>query len=194
MNHSVVQLQLIYCTSTILQKNSKSNSTCASCLGRIPFWILFLCFLLKGPPLFQMVKRLPTMRETWVRALVWEVPLEKEMTAHSSILAWTVPWMEEPSRLPSMGSQRVRHDWVTSLHFLLNIFFHKFYFKSIFFISLKSLLIRRLIDFFLNCLPFPVGEVRSRRPQVRLGAFPALWQSVERAEVSRELPWNFIPA
>ena len=55
----------------------------------------------------QMVKRLPTMRETWVRSLGWEDSLEKEMAAHSSTLAWKSPWMEEPGRLQCMGSQRV---------------------------------------------------------------------------------------
>ena len=58
----------------------------------------------------QMVKRLPTMRETQVQFLGWEDPLEKEMATHSSILAWKISWMEEPGRLQSMGSQRVRHD------------------------------------------------------------------------------------
>ena len=58
----------------------------------------------------QAVKRLPTMWETWVQSLGWEVPLEKEMATHSSILAWKIPWMEEPGRLQSMGSQRVRQD------------------------------------------------------------------------------------
>ena len=58
----------------------------------------------------QMVKRLPTMRETWVRSLGREVPLEKEMATHSSILAWKIPLTEEPGRLKSMGSQRVGHD------------------------------------------------------------------------------------
>ena len=47
----------------------------------------------------QMVKHLPTMQETLVRSLGWEVPLEKEMPTHSSIFAWKIPWMEEPSRL-----------------------------------------------------------------------------------------------
>ena len=65
----------------------------------------------------QMVKRLPTMQETQVRSLGREDPLEKEIATHSSTLAWKIPWMEEPGRLQSMGSQRVRHDWVTSLHF-----------------------------------------------------------------------------
>ena len=58
----------------------------------------------------QMVKRLPAMRETWVRSLVWENLLEKKIATHSSTLAWKIPWMEEPSRLQSMGSQRGRHD------------------------------------------------------------------------------------
>ena len=65
----------------------------------------------------QMVKRLPAMRETQVQFLGWEDPLEKEMAIHSSTLAWKIPWTEEPDRLQSMGSQRVRHDWTTSLHF-----------------------------------------------------------------------------
>ena len=57
-----------------------------------------------------MVKRLPTMQETWVQALGWEDPLEKEMATHSSILAWKIPWTEEPGGLQSMGSQRVGYD------------------------------------------------------------------------------------
>ena len=58
----------------------------------------------------QVVKRLPTMRETWVQSLGREDPLEKEMATHSSILAWRIPWTEEPGRLQSTGSQRVGHD------------------------------------------------------------------------------------
>ena len=57
-----------------------------------------------------MVKRLPTMPETWVQPLGWEDLLEKEMATHSNTLAWKIPWAEEPGRLQSMGSQRVRHD------------------------------------------------------------------------------------
>ena len=57
-----------------------------------------------------MVKNLPTMQEKWVQSLGQEDPLEKEMATHSSILAWRIPWMEEPRRLRSMGSQRVGHD------------------------------------------------------------------------------------
>ena len=64
-----------------------------------------------------MVKRLPAVQETGVQSLGWEDPLEKEMATHSSTLAWKIPWTEEPGRLQSMGLQRVRHDWATSLHF-----------------------------------------------------------------------------
>ena len=56
-----------------------------------------------------MVKRLSVVRESWVRSLGWEDPLEKKMATHSSTLAWTIPWMEEPG-LQSMGSQRVGHN------------------------------------------------------------------------------------
>ena len=58
----------------------------------------------------QRVKRLPTMRETCVRSLGQEDPLEKEMTTHSSTLVWKIPWTEKSGRLQSMGSQRVRDD------------------------------------------------------------------------------------
>ena len=58
----------------------------------------------------QMVKRLSTMQETWVRSLGQEDPLEKEMAIHSSTIAWKIPWTEEAGRLQSMGSQRVGHD------------------------------------------------------------------------------------
>ena len=58
----------------------------------------------------QTVKHLSTMRETWVRSLGREDPLEKEMAIHSSTIAWKIPWTEEPGRLQSMGSQRVGHD------------------------------------------------------------------------------------
>ena len=56
------------------------------------------------------------MQETWVQSLGQEDPLEKEMATHSSILAWRIPWIEEPHGLQSMGSQRVRQDGVTNTH------------------------------------------------------------------------------
>ena len=58
----------------------------------------------------QMAKHLPVVRETWVRSLGREDPLEKGIATHSSILAWKIPWTEEPGGLQSMGSQRVGHN------------------------------------------------------------------------------------
>ena len=58
----------------------------------------------------QTVKHLPIIQETKVQSLGGEEPLEKEMATHSSILAWKIPWMEEPNGLQSTGWQRVRHD------------------------------------------------------------------------------------
>ena len=64
----------------------------------------------------QMVKNLPAMQETWVQSLGQEDPLERGMVTHSSILAWRIPWTEEPGGLQSMGLQRVGHDWETNTH------------------------------------------------------------------------------
>ena len=61
--------------------------------------------VIKNPPEMQ------EPQETQVRSLDWEDPLEEGMATHSSILAWRIPWIEEPGRLQSIGSQRVRHDW-----------------------------------------------------------------------------------
>ena len=67
----------------------------------------------------QMVKHLHTTWKTWVRSLGQEDPLEKEIATHSSTLACKILWTEEPDRLQSMGLQGVRHDWATSLTYLL---------------------------------------------------------------------------
>ena len=80
-----------------------------------------------------MVKRLPAMWEAQVQSLGREDPLEKGMAIHSSTIAWRIPWTEEPGRLQSMGSQRVGHDWATSLIALFIIYW-------LFFISSRSLL------------------------------------------------------
>ena len=79
------------------------------------FFFLFYYTNNWGFPVAQRLKPLPAMRETWVRSLGQEDPLEKEMVTHSSILACRIPWTEKPGRLQSTGSQRVRHDWATSL-------------------------------------------------------------------------------
>jgi len=60
----------------------------------------------------QLVKNPPIIRTTWVQSLGWEDPLEKGKSTHSSILAWRIPWT-----IQSLGSQRVRHDWVTFTFF-----------------------------------------------------------------------------
>ena len=91
----------------------------------MPSWLMYYSYIAFIFSLVaQTVKRLPTMRETWVQPLGWQDLLDKEMATHLSILAWKIPWMEEPGRLWSMGSQRVRHDWATSLHFIF-FFPHK---------------------------------------------------------------------
>ena len=76
-------------------------------------------------PIFGLtwwLRRLPAMRETWVWSLGQEDPLEKEMATHPSTLAWKIPWTEEPCRLQSLGSQRVGHNWATSLHFFTSYY------------------------------------------------------------------------
>ena len=80
-------------------------------------YILTYCFLYTSL-VSQTVKHLATMWETRIQSLDREDLLEKEMTTHSNILAWKIPWTEEPGRLQSTGSQTVGHDWATSLlHF-----------------------------------------------------------------------------
>ena len=78
-------------------------------MGEFPVFKAF--YLSVGTSLVvQMVKHLPTIRETWVQSPGQEDLLEKEMATHSSTLAWKIPWTVEPGRLQSMGSQRVGHD------------------------------------------------------------------------------------
>ena len=82
-------------------------------LGRKPGTLFFVCLsakFLRDSLVAQRLKCLPAMQETWVLSLGQEDPLEKEMATHSSILAWRIPWMEEPGGLQSTGSQRVGHD------------------------------------------------------------------------------------
>ena len=108
---------------------SRDNSPCAN--------VILKCMLYEGPdtslwvlrhflslisrllvaiwifPVAQTVKNLPAVKEAWVRSLGWKDPLEKGMTIHSSILAWRIPWTEEPGGPQSMWSQRVGHNWAT---------------------------------------------------------------------------------
>ena len=85
------------------------------CSHEIKRCLLFGRKVMTNLDMAQRLKRLPGMWEMRVRSLGQEDPLEKEMATHSSILAWRIPWREEPVRLQSMGSQRVGHDCATSL-------------------------------------------------------------------------------
>ena len=78
----------------------------------------------------QRLEHLPAMQETWVLSLGRENPLEKEMATGSSTIAWRIPWMEEPGGLQSTGSQRVEHDWTTSVS-LRNQLFLRFIKRTI---------------------------------------------------------------
>ena len=89
--------------------------------SRQEYWSELACPSPGVPWWLRALKRLPPMQETPVRFLGWDDPLEKEMVTHSSILAWRIPWMEEPGRLQSTGSQRVGHDWATSLSLSLSL-------------------------------------------------------------------------
>ena len=109
----------------------------------------------------QMVKSLPAMWETWVRFPGWKDSLVKEMATHYSTLAWKIPWMEETGRLQSVGLQRVRHDWTTSLvhkncavqqirKIFVKAYFKKYaIFKSWFYILA------------LNCLSSTFGDLKT---------------------------------
>ena len=84
---------------------------------------IFACLISTMPShaltslMVQTVKHLPTVPETWVQSLGRKDLLKKEMATHSSILAWKIPWMEEPGRLQSMGSQRVGYDFTFTITF-----------------------------------------------------------------------------
>ena len=86
------------------------------CISTIGFWFViavsfwYRILSIWASLVVQKLKRLPAMQETWVQSLSQEDPLEKEMATYSSILAWRIPWIEEPGGLQSMGSQRVGHD------------------------------------------------------------------------------------
>ena len=77
----------------------------------ISYEMVGLRWLTQASLVAQMIKNLPAVWETQVQSLCWENPLGKGMATHTSILAWTVPWTEEPGRLQSMGLQKVGLDW-----------------------------------------------------------------------------------
>ena len=123
--------------------------------------------------MIQAVKDLSAMRETQVRSLGWEEPLEKGMAMHFSVVAWRIPGTEEPGRLQSTGPRRVRHDWVTdTVTFMLTPG------KS----SSSFALGKQLLAF----------QCQDSRCQVTLGYFLLFWSIFWQAgvEASLGLLWN----
>ena len=88
------------------------------CIQSLTHSLIYLIFIryacIRSSLVAQSVKSLPAMWEIWVQSLGQEDPLEKEMATHSSILAWRIPWTEEPGGLQFMRLQRVGRDWVTN--------------------------------------------------------------------------------
>ena len=115
-------LHHLYCYFNWISYLSNSLVTFVYTLVMCDFWNFMWWTFEFLHMVAQMVKCLPIMREAWVWFWSRKDPLEKEMAKHSSTLAWKIPWMEEPGRLQSMGSQRVRHDWATSPYLTLAAF------------------------------------------------------------------------
>ena len=129
------------------------------------------------------------MRETRVRPLGWEDPLEKEMATHSSTVAWKIPWTEEPSRLQSMGSQRVRHDWATSLSFILPVSETSQLLKSLDTMSWegRSIVSVAFLPLMQN-LHAITGEINKSKPRDFL---PSKWPDCLKSVMkSKERQWN----
>ena len=118
-SHSLCKCKFLICSIYLLpEKNLGTLLTRHICW----WWICSFCLRKAASLVAQRLKRLPAMRETWVRSLGWEDPLEKEMATHSSILAWRIPWTEEPGGLQFTGSKRVGYDWATSLFWSEKVF------------------------------------------------------------------------
>ena len=128
---------------------SRSSALSSPCYTAPSHWLSIVhtvvymcqCYSLNSIPLSpwaslvaQTVKNLPAMQKLWFWSLGQEDPLEEEMATHSSILAWRIPWREEPGGLQSKGSQRVGHDWATNTNS-----FHHCIHKSVFCISIPAL-------------------------------------------------------
>ena len=101
-------LNIIFITLVV---ESKAGS---HVMNYISFFFFFDLYVLLDFSVAQMVKNLPAMQEARIQSLGQEDPLEKGMATHSSILAWRIPWTEEPGGLQSLGSQRVRHGWANN--------------------------------------------------------------------------------
>ena len=103
-------LSVLHSRQVIHASVSRARRSLVSCFTPQSTSFAWLLECRRASPVAQMVKNLPAIQETWVRSLGWEDPLEKGTTTHSSILAWRIPWTEEPGGLLSMGLQRVGHN------------------------------------------------------------------------------------
>ena len=138
----------------------QSTGLSSPCYTATSYWLsilhtvvyMFQCYSLNSVSLSpwvslvaQTVKNLPAMQKLWFWSLGQEDPLREEMATHSSVLAWGIPWREEPGGLQSMGSQRVGHDWATNTNS-----FHHCIHKSVFYvcISIPALQISSSVLFF----------------------------------------------
>ena len=115
--------------------NLKHTHLCLHMHRYTYIWLLdyMFCYI-RSSLVVQLVKNPPAMQETWVWSLGWEGPLEEGMATHSSILAWRIPWTEEPGGLQSMGSHRVRHcEWLSlSLWYIrLHTHIHTLWFENV---------------------------------------------------------------
>ena len=112
----VLNLGLLHCRQILYQLSYEGSTHSPLALTRRTYLAKTLTFKssVRASLVAQRLKRLPAMQETWVQFLGREDSLEKEMATHSSILAWRIPWTEEPGGLQSTGSQRVGYDWATS--------------------------------------------------------------------------------
>ena len=122
-NNSIYFIILICGLWWPAQPLSEVHSQEANTAFKLLFLLVFTFMFLWASLVAQLVKNLPAMQETQIRSLGREDPLEKEMATHSSIVAWRIPWTEEPGGLKSRRSQRIRNDWVTNFTFHISLFF-----------------------------------------------------------------------
>ena len=110
----------LFCDTNLLLEYFKPTHTHTH-THRNTYIYMYMCvhmcvYIYRAFLVAQTVNNLPAIQETWVQTLGWEDSVEKGMTTQCSILAWKMPWTEEPDGLLSMGLQRVRHNWATNAH------------------------------------------------------------------------------
>ena len=114
-SYSFLKIGLLKCFSML---HNFKPSTWEHWIWSPKLWTAIQCSLLT-PLVAQMVKNLPAMRDTWLWSLDQEDPLEKGIATHSRILAWRIPWTEEPDGLQSTGSRRGGHSWAITFTWCL---------------------------------------------------------------------------